>query len=118
MALSVLEILGRRVRLLTMTQVARLLELKGRDASRAGLAWAKSMERRGLVQRYEVMALRPANAGVLASFRLEGAVPDFRDLSKVLRTRSTRGVLKPLTVVRLGRRGEKLLGVRAPRVVR
>lgn len=117
-ALGVLEILGRRARLLTMEQLARLLELGAVDASRAGLAWTKSMGARGLVQRYEVMALRPAEVRVLATFRLGGVVPDFRELSKALRARSTRGALEHLTVARLGKRGEKLLGLQAPRVVR
>lgn len=118
MALSVLEILGRRVRLLTVEQLARLLGLNAGDASRAGLAWARSTAARGLVQCYQVMALRPAEVGVLATFQVGGAAPDFRELSRTLRTRSTRGALETLTVVRLGKRGEKLLGLRAPRVVR
>lgn len=118
MALGVLEMLGRRVRLLTMEQLARLLELGAGDASRAGLAWTRSKGARGLVQLYQVMALRPTEVGVLATFRLGGAVPDFRALSRTLRARSTRGTVETLTVARLGKRGEKLLGVRAPRVAR
>jgi hypothetical protein len=101
-----------------MEQLARLLGLEAGDAFRAGLAWAKSAGARGLVERYRIMALRPEVVGVLAAFHLGDAAPDFHELSRTLRTRSTRGALEALTVVRLGKRGEKLLGLRAPRVVR
>lgn len=112
-----LDLLARRVRLLSLEQLARVVAPDARDLLRAGRAWAERFARAGLVETYQVIARTPRPASTIAEFELGGSPPDFQALSRTLKERAAT-VSESMLVVRLGREGEKLFGVKQPRQVR
>ena len=113
-----LELLARRVRLLSLDQLGRIVAPEARDPERAGKTWAERFERAGLVERFTVVARVPQPARMLLQYTLGDRTPNFGVLARELKARAQAAPAVTMHVVRLGLQGEKLFATNRPRLPR
>ena len=114
----VLELLARRVRLLSFDQLGRIVAPDALDPERAGKTWAERFERAGLVERFTVVARVPEPARMLLRYTLGDNTPNFAALARELKARAQAVPAVTMQVVRLGFQGEKLFATTQPRLPR
>lgn len=113
-----LELLARRVRLLSLPQLGAIVAPDAADPERAAHNWAVRFARAGLVERFTVVARPPTPARFIMQFRVGEPAPDFQKLARELRERAETTQAVTTHVVRLGPQGAKLFGEPPPRVPR